>query len=408
MSLYGHGIYTGEAPTSLLPPRKVEAAIPVAIGTAPGPKDGDIPVNKIVLCFTYESFVSQLGYSEEWNKFTLCEFATAWFNDYRVAPAIFINVYDPEVHKSGENPDPLAVTSADIIGGVGDDLTKKGLELVDSVFSQTRLVPGQIVAPGWSNVPVVALSMATHAKTIDAGIFSCHAVIDISSAVTKYTELGSYKENNSLTSPYMILCWPKVKRGDKIYHMSSHYAAKCAVVDNESGDIPYRSASNQRAEITGVDNGGKELFLNLEEANYLNGQGIVTVINWDGGWKFWGNRTAAYPSNTDPKDSFIPIRRFYNWYKNRFVLRYFQKIDYPLTRRILETIIDSEQVELNSWASQEVILGGRIILQESENPVTDLMDGKVVFHTYITPPSPAKEIHNILEYDPDYVKRLFG
>jgi hypothetical protein len=36
------------------------------------------------------------------------------------------------------------------------------------------------------------------------------------------------------------------------------------------------------------------------------------------------------------------------------------------------------------------------------------MDGKIKFHVYITPPSPAREIDFILEYDPDYLETLFG
>ena len=37
--------------------------------------------------------------------------------------------------------------------------------------------------------------------------------------------------------------------------------------------------------------------------------GIVTALNWEGGWRVWGNRTSDYPSSTDPKDTFIPNRR---------------------------------------------------------------------------------------------------
>ena len=56
----------------------------------------------------------------------------------------------------------------------------------------------------------------------------------------------------------------------------------------------------------------------------------------------------------------------------------------------------------------EIILGGRIEFLEDENPITDLMDGILKFHTYLTPPSPAKEIINTLEYDPNYLSNLFS
>lgn len=43
-----------------------------------------------------------------------------------------------------------------------------------------------------------------------------------------------------------------------------------------------------------------------------------------------------------------------------------------------------------------------------ENPATDLMDGIINFHLYVTPPSPAREITGLIEYDPAYLSTLFG
>ena len=54
------------------------------------------------------------------------------------------------------------------------------------------------------------------------------------------------------------------------------------------------------------------------------------------------------------------------------------------------------------------ILGGRVEFREEEIPTTDLLDGKIKFHTYLTPPVPAREIDNVLEFDPNYFSALFG
>lgn len=405
---YKHGIYPAEVPTSLIPPRYADSALPVVFGTAPGPVAGELPINDSVLCYSMAEFVAAFGYSSDWESYTLCEFATTYFVDYGMCPAVFINVYDPAIHKTDDTPDPTLVTSEDIIGGVdAATLQKTGLELINEVFPKYRLVPGSILAPGFSDDPAVAISMSSKASLIN-GIFKAMAVVDIPVDVTKYTDVPSYKETHNLTDEHMIVCFPKVKKGDKIYHLSSHVAALMARVDSTAEDIPYKSPSNQRMEITGNDLAGSELRLGLDEANYLNGQGIVTALNWDGGWKCWGNRTGCYPSNTDPKDSFIPDRRFFNWHSNTFILTYFSKVDWPLTRRLLTSIMDSENIRLNSFATREIILGGRIEFLEEENPTTDLMDGVFRFHTYITPPSPAREIINILEYDPTYISTLFG
>ena len=56
-----------------------------------------------------------------------------------------------------------------------------------------------------------------------------------------------------------------------------------------------------------------EVFMGPDQAAYLNGEGVITALNFIGGWKSWGNRTAAYPASTDPKDTFMPTRRMFNW-----------------------------------------------------------------------------------------------
>ena len=408
---YGHGVYGRQVPTSILPPRRISAGIPVVFGTAPiEDKDvADRKINEPVLCYTYSEFESTFGYSTDWEKYTLCEFARSQFGLFGVAPVVFVNVYDPAVHTSGDpaEPDPSKVVSADIIGGITDgELT--GLELVDRVFPDFRLIPGIICAPGWSDDPAVAIAMAAKTRQINT-LFECSMVMDISTdTVPKYTDVPAFKNDNNLTDANMIVCWPEIRLGDEKFHLSTQLAGLMSYIDGLAGDIPYRSPSNNRLYMDSAVVGDKEISLGLEQANYLNGQGIVTALNFIGGWKAWGNRTACYPSVTDPKDAFIPINRFFSWHSNTFITTYFQKLDWPITRRLIQTIIDSENIRLNGFRSMEIILGGRIEFLEDENPITDLMDGILKFHTYLTPPSPAVKIVNTLEYDPNYLSNLFS
>jgi phage tail sheath protein FI len=97
----------------------------------------------------------------------------------------------------------------------------------------------------------------------------------------------------------------------------------------------------------------------------------------------------------------------FNWVGNTLVLTWWQRLDYPITRRNIETIVDSVNIWLNGLAAREYILGGRVEFREDENPITDVMDGIIKLHVYLTPPSPAREIDFILEYDPAYIQSLF-
>jgi len=81
--------------------------------------------------------------------------------------------------------------------------------------------------------------------------------------------------------------------------MAQQAAALTAVVDAKHGGIPYASPSNYNLMMTAPVADGKNVWLDLVEANYLNANGVTTALNFTDGWKLWGNRTAAFPGNHD-------------------------------------------------------------------------------------------------------------
>ena len=75
--------------------------------------------------------------------------------------------------------------------------------------------------------------------------------------------------------------------------------------------------------------------------------------------------------------------------------------------RLIKTIVDSEIIRLNGLVARGFLLGADVKFLESENSLTDLMQGIIRIHSYITPPVPAQEIDDILEYDVSNFKTLF-
>ncbi|MBQ3396325.1 MAG: phage tail sheath family protein, partial [Synergistaceae bacterium] len=118
-------------------------------------------------------------------------------------------------------------------------------------------------------------------------------------------------------------------------------------------------------------------------------------------------RTAVYPANTDVKDMFIPCRRMFDWVGIEFILTLWQKIDSPITPRLIRTVLNSYNVRLNGLAARGYLLGGRIEFLTPENPTTDLLDGILRFHVSMAVPTPAEQIVGIFEYDPGYFSVLF-
>lgn len=406
---YRHGVYSSEVPTSLLPPTRVEVSMPVLVGTAPVhtlPAGAAQPVNKPTLIFTAEEAATIFGADTE--GFTIPRALSIYLSRYRMAPICVINVFDPVSHVDDAGaPDVSKVSTADIIGGV-DAVTgeRKGLELVDSVFPLFRIIPGQIIAPGYSQDPAVALIIGAKCVGI-SGHFQCTGIAEIPYDI-QYGEAAAYIQDNNLTDKNLIMTFGRPLFDGVEESGSIHWAGITAQRDSENESIPYWSPSNKRLLANGVMQAGKELNLEPMQAAYLNGNGIVTALGWIGGMVGWGNRTAAYPGVTDIKDTFIPLRRMFHFVANTLVTTAWQFVDRPLNRRLRGTVCDSFNVWLNGLARREFILGGRCEFLSTDNPTTDIMDGIARFHVFFAPPSPAREIDFLLEYDPAYIQTLFA
>lgn len=309
------------------------------------------------------------------------------------------SAYDAELlHVGGNTVKPDAVATADIVAGLG---------AVDACMSTVGVVPDLICAPGFSHTPAVAAVMAAKAAGIN-GLFRAKALIDCDSGengARRYSDLIGYKNKNNLVDENQILCWPMVKLGNYKFHMSTQLAGLMAKVDAANAGCPYESPSNKRYQMDGCClEDGTEVNLTFEQTNILAGYGIVTALNFMSmGWTCRNNYTACYPGNTDVKDQFIPVSRMFDWVANTIIRSFWSKLDKPMNRRLIDTVLDTCNIWLNGLVGAEYLLGARAELLERENPVTDLMAGILRIHVYMTPPSPAQEIDFTLEYDASYV-----
>ena len=101
MTTYNHGIRVKEGATPVSKPLLGTAGLQVAVGCAPVnlTKDPYSKTNKVILCNSFDECVSKLGYSDEMDKYTLCQAMYASFKHFKISPVVFINVLDPKKHK---------------------------------------------------------------------------------------------------------------------------------------------------------------------------------------------------------------------------------------------------------------------------------------------------------------------
>ena len=473
-----HGVFIYEEGTALTVPQVSESGLQVVIGTAPI-NTADDPaslVNVPILANSASEAMEALGYSTDFEKYTLCQTMYVTANIYQVSPVVYINVLDPDRHKktlpeteiivedmqavakingilrkgltvkyqnesewitavlgtdytvafnsdgylvitlisdrpiasatnikvSGNQIDPTAVTKNDIIGAVDVSTGKEtGMEVIRQVYPKLGVVPGILIAPSWSHEPEVGIALSAKAANIN-GVFKCIAVLDLpcdrTNGAIKYTDVKTIKERCGYTSEFSYVLWPKVMVGDLIFPYSVVAAARIAYEDASHEDVPSRSPSNKTLAITGTClEDGTEVTLDQDQGTTVNDYGVATAINING-FRLWGNYTGCYPSSSDAKDLWLSVRRMFNWQGNTFILTYFDRVDDPMDFRLVENVVDSENIRCAGYAPEHWA-GANIEYLESDNSATDILAGHITFRQHIAPYTPAETIDNILNYD---------
>lgn len=89
-----HGINVSRADTAVATPNTATCGIPFVIGTAPLSKaTGTAATSGLpVLCTSYDEAKEQLGYDDDWAKYTVCEVMYYHFKLCACQPVIFLPV----------------------------------------------------------------------------------------------------------------------------------------------------------------------------------------------------------------------------------------------------------------------------------------------------------------------------
>lgn len=306
--------------------------------------------------------------------------------------------------------DTEKITKDEIIGGV-DPVTykRKGMELIHEAFPKYRKVPGIILAPGYSHDSEVAAIMETKTKNIN-GIFQAQAIIDCP-ADKRYRDIPEWKNENNIIDEDITAVYGLVKLGEDIYYQSLHIAALMSTIDTAQGQVPSESPSNKNYKMDGlvikVGTDYEKINLDLTQANYLNENGIVTALNFVNGWTAWGNFNTCYPSKTDVKDMYIPVKRMFKWAANTLILSTWQFVD----RKFTNVLRDSINLTVEDWLkgmNGTHLYGSSIALREEDNPLSDMQMGKFTWHIDMSPILPLQAQVYEFEYNLDYLQNYYS
>lgn len=469
--MYKHRIEVQEENTTIPKARSTKYAVQVVIGTAPvnQAEDPYHLVHSPILASDSSEARKKLGYSDNWENYTLCQSMKA--NEiFPVSPVIYINVLDPNKHKkenqeknydvsdhqvileeegilketvvikdesdttyqlgldymltfsneklivtllstseaynlktikvTSSSIDPSLVTEADVIGAQNiETMEETGLELIKKIRPKFMLNPALILAPGWSKYKNVAAAMQAKCTEINNSFQSeCLLDLDTTKART-YIECEALKKKSGYISEHAIVLYPCLLKDNKIYQYSAIAGALMSYYTITNEDIPSESPSNKLLQVDGaVLADGTEVCLDETQAETLNASGIVTAIN-DEGWRMWGNNTACYPDNDQPKDRWIVCRRMFSFVRNYFINTYKKRLDDPTNLRVIDDIVNSFNIWGNSLKSTENCAGLRMEFLDSDNSKDQLREGHLTVRIYFAPYSPMEYILAIQKFD---------
>lgn len=143
-----HGIIVTEQDEITQSQQNTTSGIPVVFGTAPVHmvENPEAVVNRPVLVNSMTEAKEKLGYSEDFETYTLCQMMKMAFDVFKVAPVIFVNVLDTEKHSVQFNQENVTVSNKrgciSVEGCLANDITVSladGTELKkDTEYITTR------------------------------------------------------------------------------------------------------------------------------------------------------------------------------------------------------------------------------------------------------------------------------
>ncbi|MEO1750722.1 phage tail sheath subtilisin-like domain-containing protein [Thiofaba sp. EF100] len=403
-----HGVETIEIDKGPRPIRAVKTAVVGLIGTAPtGPINTPTIVTSIkdAAAFGDITAANTAGHS-------IPQALDAIF-DHGAGTVVVVNVFDPALHtvtgESGKTP----IAASHIIGTVDGAGKRTGMKALEDTYNLFGFNAKLLIAPGYATLTSVTTEMIALAGKLRAmAIIDAPAGIAVQQAIEGRGSSGSINFNTS--SERAILCYPHLKvydprtNAERLEPMSPRLAGLMCATDTERGY--WWSPSNQ--EFKGVVGAERAITARINdpqsEANLLNEAGIVTYFNSFGsGIRAWGNRSAAWPSVTHPKN-FINVRRTADVLHESVEYSMLQFIDRPINDALIDDIKGSVNAFIRTLIGRGALIDGGCIYDPAKNPPTELALGHLTFDISFMPPTPAERISFESFIDINLLKNLGG
>lgn len=307
--------------------------------------------------------------------------------------------------------DATLVTAADIIGGVDALQKRSGMQALKDSYQLFGFYPKILISPVYASLNSVSAELISMAHAIRAKCFIDAPVgLTPQQAITGRGPLGTINFNTS--SRRVGLCYPHVKRYDVatdtevVSPASAFVAGVQSRKDQENGY--WWSLSN--TEVLGITGLERSIYAMINdansEANLLNEAGIITFFNSFGtGVRTWGNRSAAYPSDTSAK-SFMCVQTVADVIAESIEYFTLQFIDRPLNNAVIDDILASVNAFFRKLHADGALIDGKAWFDKNKNEVTELAAGHLTISYDFMPPTPLERVSYEARLNINYLSQL--
>ncbi|MGQ3662069.1 phage tail sheath family protein [Citrobacter braakii] len=233
-------------------------------------------------------------------------------------------------------------------------------------------------------------------------------LVDMPLSVTTPEAAYQWKKTNA-SEQRALVDWPRVaiinEEGTTQYDwVAPSMAGLICQVDKGLTDAGFEtgywcSPSNYPlADVVGVEHVLEYIPNDRDcEVNYLNSQGIATIINNLGGFRAFGNRSGAFPDATDPL-TFISWRRVCDIIEDSieyFTLYYMDRPMFTRPEDITSSVIGMINDSVNEFLRSKTgtaLVYGKCEIRADENTAETLRQGIIYYHYKLTPPVPMEHV----------------
>lgn len=304
---------------------------------------------------------------------------------------------EDQVQVSYDRPDPSEVTAVEVIGAVDVGGKRGGMKALAESAGRYGFAPKLLISPVYCTQQSVAAELEAQATSL-RGVALVDAPIGTTVDGTIAGRGSAGAINFQSASDRVILCYPHVRVYDPAANLevleplSQRLAGVIAARDLELGY--WWSPSN--AEIRGIIGLERQLTAGINdpssEVNRLNEAGITTVFTGFGaGFRSWGNRSAAHPSLTHPRN-FVAVRRTADILHESIEGAMLQFLDQPITDALVDSISESVGAFIRTLIGRGALIDGSCTFDPAKNPPAEIAAGHLTFDVSFMPPTPAERI----------------